>query len=280
MEIVEKKKPKADFVIRLVGPGMHPWRVPMRSLTRLLDAVQRLVEQREEIDDEIPPSERAVVEYGDRVLRLLDVKNGSATYPIAAFDGTSALAVLRETATSIRSPEKSEWGPATISSIQSLSDTAKSLNCEIEFRSTADRKQYGDVIAKITPSTFAEVSGSAFVQSDTSVYGKIERVGGAVEMHCGLRLPDHPRKMIICRVIGEDLVRELGQYLYQSVIVTGSAIWIRSNWQLKKMTITSFERPKTGSIREALDHIYKAGGNAWDKVKDPAAMIGGMHGEN
>ncbi len=272
MEIAETKKPKADFVIRLVGPGMRPWLVPMRSLTRILDAVQRLVEQRDESDEESEP--RSEAETRERILRLLDIKSGSAAYNVAAFDGTAAIKILNETASSIKSPEKSDWGAATISSIQELSEVAKSLGCEIEFRQPSDGRGFGDVIAAIRPSTYEIVSSAAFVSGDTSIFGKIERVGGAVEMHCGLRLPDHPRKMVICRVIGADLVRDLGRYLYQSVMVSGKATWIRSTWQLKRMVITSFEPPKTGSIREALEQIHKAGGDAWDKVKRPATMLG------
>jgi len=281
MATIGNKKPKVDFVIRLVGTGMRPWVVPMRSLTRILDAVQRLVEQREETDEESPESgepTKAGVDHSERILRLLDVKSGSAVYNVAAFDGTSALQVLTDTAASIRSPTKSEWGSATISSIQELSEVAKSLGCEIEFRQADGGKQFGGVIATINATTFGLISASAFVSGETSVYGKIERVGGAVEMHCGLRLPDHPRKMIICRVVGGDLVRELGRYLYQSVIVNGKATWIRSTWQLKRMVITSFEPPKTGSVRNALEQIYEAGGNAWDKVKNPTAMVNGTRG--
>lgn len=283
METIETKKPKADFVIRLVGMGMRPWAVPMRSLTRILDAVQRLVEQREETDEESPESRDTTTPalgHSERILRLLDVKSGSAVYNVAAFDRTSALQVLADTAASIKSPTKSEWGSATISSIQELSEVAKSLGCEIEFRQAVGGKRFGDIIATIKATTFSLISASAFVSGETSVYGKIERVGGAVEMHCGLRLPDHPRKMIICRVVGADLVRELGQYLYQSVIVNGKATWIRSSWQLKRMVITSFEPPKTGSVRDALDRIYEAGGDAWDKVKNPTAIVNGTRGGN
>ena len=275
MEASENKKPKVDFVIRLVGPGMRPWLVPMRSLTRVLDAVQRLVEQRDEMDDEsVEPIPRSSGDLNERILRLLDVKSGSAVYNVAAFDGNSAVRILNDAAASIRHPEKSDWGAATISSIQELSEVAKSLGCEIEFREPGGGRPFGDIIATIRPSTYEIVSGSAFVSAETSIFAKIERVGGAVEMHCGLRLPDHPRKMVICRVIGADLVRDLGRYLYQNVLVNGKATWIRSTWQLKKMVITSFEPPKTGSIREALNQIHKAGGDAWDKVKNPAAAIG------
>lgn len=45
------------------------------------------------------------------------------------------------------------------------------------------------------------------------------------------------------------------------------------------MTIQSFEPPKQGSILEALDAIYEAGGKAWDKVKEPEKKIAEMRGK-
>ena len=82
--------------------------------------------------------------------------------------------------------------------------------------------------------------------------------------------------MVICRVTTEDLVRGLGQYLYQSVVLTGDATWLRHNWRLKGLVIKSFEPPKTGSILEALRQAHDAGGDAWEAVSDPDAFISGL----
>lgn len=47
---------------------------------------------------------------------------------------------------------------------------------------------------------------------------------------------------------------------------------------LKYFTVTSFEPPKTGSIRDALSRIHQAGGKAWDGIDDPDAKIAEMRG--
>jgi hypothetical protein len=248
----------------------------MRKLSRVLDAVQRLVDQKDEDPEGDALNADEAHDDPTRTLHLLDVKSGSATYAVAGTREQTALAVLNELGQCIASPQTSDWPDSALSSVRQLSEVAKSLGCDIEFRQPGKKRQRGDVIAKITPKTYGEISQSAFISAHTSVYAKIERVGGAVDMHCGIRLADSPRKMIICRVANENLVRELGQYIYQYVVLVGQAKWLRHNWKLKQLIIESFEPKKTGSILETLRRVHDFGGHAWDQVDDPDALIAEM----
>lgn len=92
-------------------------------------------------------------------------------------------------------------------------------------------------------------------------------------MHCGIRLPGTPRKMVICDVRTPELVRELGKYMYQDVILSGQATWLRYNWQLKRLVIDHLEPPKVGSIKDAIRRSHEAGGCPWDAVTDPEALL-------
>jgi len=277
-----RKKPQPDLVIRMVGPGLKPWLVPMRSLTRTLQAVQSLMEappgdwyEPEEIVEKESEAEGHEDESkkGDSALFLLDVISKSATYPVGTHEPQRALQVLRNTGEAIADPESAKWSPEMLYPVRSLSEVASALGCQIEFRMPGEGRQMGDVIATIGPATFWRIAESAFVCGDTSVYGKIERVGGATEMRCALRVPEQPSKMIYCSVASQDLARDLGQYLYQHVVVTGRATWFRRDWRLRKIDIVSFEPPKKGSILDALDKIHDAGGYVWDKIEDPAAFL-------
>jgi hypothetical protein len=278
-------KPNPHFYIRLVGTGIKPWIVPMRALARVMDAVQRLVDQREDefeaegegIVGEQGEKESAGVDVSLRALRLVGLTTKSAGYAVASTTPEIAISVLSETGKSIRSPQNAEWSGSQISSIKDLSEVAKSQGCVIEFRESGRGGAMGDVLAKITPLTFDEISGSAFVYGDTSIYGRLERIGGATEPHCGLRIADQP-KMVICHIAGTELIRKMGQYLYQDIIVTGEAKWLRHNWQIRDMKITSFEAPKTGEIRDVLERMWQAGGKEWDKVRDSDKVIQRMRG--
>lgn len=261
-----------SFVIRLVGNRLRPWEVPTRRLATVLNAIQRLLDQADETEDH----EGGEPATPKSTIQLLDVRSSSAAYPVSATEPDYALNLIQSIRVGIESPDTTDWSDASLSSLEDLSLVAKSLHCMIELRYPYSGRKLGDVLATIGPTSFQDVTGSAFVRGHTSVYARIERVGGAVERRCGIRLPDQSRKMVFCHVASNDLVRELGRHLYQHVVVSGNATWLRHRWRLKSLDINSFEPPKTGSIRDALRRIHDAGGHAWDAIKDPDAAIAEM----
>jgi len=249
----------------------------MRNLAKVLDAVQRLVDQKDE--DEPSPalheesSPLAIVQpIGNPGLRLIGIKSMSAGYAVAD-PFRESVGVITQTGKAIGRPDRADWTQATLSSVKELSEVARSLGCVIEFRLPSNGRQLGDVIAKIGPSTFKDVSASAYITGPTSVLATLERVGGATEMHCGIRLVEQSRKMVICKVASVDLVRGLGNFIYQQVLLHGVAQWLRHGFFLRTMEVMSFEVPKTGSILDTLNRIYDAGGSAWDSVDDPDTEI-------
>lgn len=271
------RKPKPDFEIRMVGPGLRPWVVPISTLSRALQAVQRLLDKRgEEVEEEQDGQDEA----GDiRVLHLIGLKSGSAAYSVASDYGDAAVHELRLTGSALNDPLTAEWTPALLSSVENLSKVARSLGCEIEFRLPAVKNVQGEVLAQIGPKSFEDISEHVFARGTTSIYAKLERVGGATKMHCGIRIPSQSRKMVICRVASADLVREMGRYLYEYVVLTGKAEWVRQNWHVRSMYITSIEAPKKGSFVKALDDIHRAGGSAWDEIEDPEEALRTIRGE-
>lgn len=240
----------------------------------MLDAVQRLVEQREDAaEDEVADDGKARTDVTPATLHLLSVKSKSAAYFVSSPDRLDAIKLLRALGTSIDAPDNADWTSPTLSSIEALSQSAKTLGCEIEFREPGSSEAYGGVIARITPTTYVDISATAFIYGKTSLYARIERVGGATARHCGIRLPGSPRKMVICRVTSDELVRDLGRHMYDHLILSGNATWVKHNWKLRTLVIDAFEPPKTGSVIDALRRAYDAGGYAWDSVDDPDAAI-------
>jgi len=267
----------SDLVLRLVGPGIDPTAVPFRALSRILGAVQRLVDQKDDEAESATAANHGMpiteeVEDPTRVLHLIGVKTSSAAYQVGTVRRDVLYQVLGEIATSINSPDTSDWLDSTVSSIKELSEVAKALGCNIEFCEPSNGTP-GRAITSIDQTTYDRVRNFAFVFGETSVYAKVEDVGGYTARHCHIRLPQSPRKMVVCGVASDDLVRSLGQHIYQNVVLTGKAKWLRHNWKLKRLDITGFTPPKRGSIRDTLDRISGLGGGAWDRIADPDAYI-------
>jgi hypothetical protein len=241
----------------------------------MLNAVQRLIDQSAEDSVVIQEDEDEMAGATQLIapLHLIDVKTGSARYNVASNDPEGAIKTLSDAGLSLQDPDHAELDPEMLSPIEELSRIAKSLECRIEFRKPG---RGGDLLAIITSLSFDELARTAFVIAESSVFGYLERVGGAVERHCGLRLPTQSAKMVICPVESVDLVRALGQHVYENVRVSGPVTWFRKTGRVKTITVRAFEPSKKGSILEALEHIREAGGKAWDDVEDPEALIAEM----
>jgi hypothetical protein len=241
----------------------------MRSLTRILNAVQRLIEHTEESVTEV--GDDAQVESEPAMpLHLLDVRRGSARYGVLSDSAPAALKTIAETGRYLQDPSRSEWEPEILSPIREISAVAKTLKSQVEFRRPGKN---GELLATITPQSYEEMSRVAFITGDSTVSGYLERVGGATSWFCGLRLPDQSAKMLICPVDSQDLVRQLGQHVYENVRVSGAVTWFRRNWRVRRVYVKSFEPTKEGSILQALDRIYEAGGKDWNDVQDVDGLL-------
>jgi hypothetical protein len=75
------------------------------------------------------------------------------------------------------------------------------------------------------------------------------------------------------------VVRKLGQFLYEKVVVDGTARWLKNSWKVYSFTIKAVHKPKDGSIHEALKALHDAGGSGWDDVEDPKAYLEEASGE-
>jgi hypothetical protein len=280
ISVTEEKS--VDFIVRLVGSDVKPWKVPMRSLSRLMDAIQRLVEQSDGEDTEPSADEQEnqdgpLVGLGSNVLKLVGIRAQSAGYAISTPFKENALSLLASTGRAIENPADSEWSAPTIASLRDVSEIAKGLGVKVEIRKPTAGGKLGEVIAKITPLTYENIASAAFVRGNTTLYGTVERIGGASEARCAFRLPDEG-KLLYCGVAGDELAKKLSLFLYQDVSIHGEATWLRANWRICNFEITAFDPPKTGSFQDALADIWKAGGKAWDKIDDPKAFIAEIRG--
>lgn len=235
----------------------------MGVLSRTLQAVQRLIDGEEPgADDE----DRPQLGTSKRALHLLSVTSGSAKYQVVAETGDRAVTSLRLAGRAIEAPGDHEPTGALLSALEDLSAVAARLECEIEFRLPGHN---GAVLAVIGPRTFDELARNAFIKGHSSVLGRIERVGGATKMHCGLRLPSQPDRMIVCRVRDGSLVRELGQHVYQTVVVSGEVTWLRNGMLVRTVVIEGVSLARKKSLVETANLLRKSVRGAWDRIQDP-----------
>ncbi len=259
------KKPPAAFEMFFKGAGIYPERIPLHTLSRAFSAVQRLAAGAEFDEDEEP----------DKSLGLLEVRRGSALFRCFAADPTTALAHLRQAGQVLEHPEKVGQAAFVLKPIGHLSRIAQQLECSIVLR---ESNHGGRVLAEIEAQSFKTISETALVSGETSIAGKVKRVGGATAMKAALRVAFQDR-LLYCQIASSETARQLGKHLYQEVVVTGTAQWIRDSWQVFSFTIKEMYQPESGSLLEALEALREAGGKAWDKIGDPEAFLREINAE-
>ena len=167
-------------------------------------------------------------------------------------------------------PETGEDGlVAALRPIESLSNVARSIDCRIEVNLIGQQRPPFFVIEE---DSFQRISGRLLLSGATTVVGTVERTGGATSMRCLLRVPGR-RHLLYCTVESKDLVRRLGQHLYEQIAATGAATWIHRTWRIYQFTIRDFTQPQLGDPSEALGQLHNAGLKAWDRISDPGGFI-------
>lgn len=255
--------PKPDIEICFLGKGVFPEDIPLRHVADAVGAVQHLGCTHFEDDGAGLPS-----------VRLLKVKRGSAIYGCVSENPTDLHENVRKTGRQLEATRPSESLAPSLKSIQRLSEIAASADCSIVIRSASDRD---DVLATITPETYGTLSASLLLKGTKTISGIVQRAGGATERKCALRV-SFQHRLLYCDVGSEDLVRKLGQFLYQDVVVSGQVTWVRASWEVVRFVIQDVQITAPGGIKEGFLALRQAGGEIWDSIDDPKSYLREMTG--
>jgi hypothetical protein len=258
------------FEVLFEGNGIYPEAIPLGALTQTLSAIRRLA-----AGAELPDEDEEFDAPDDGSIRLLEVVRGSAVFRFVGPAAATAVAHLRGAGKVLDNPEELGDNDYVLNPIERLSATARRLACSIVVREPGSDKA---VLARIGPTSYQQISERLFVTGDTAFSGRVERVGGATEMRCGLRVPFQTR-MLFCTVASPEVARQLGEYLYRPVSVQGRARWIKNNWRVVHFTVTSVSPLSDGSLGEAFRALREAGGMGWDEISDPRSYLEEVSGQ-
>jgi hypothetical protein len=236
----------------------------VRYLADVLSAIHRLATGAEEADD-----------HENVSIRLLSVKRGSAVFQCVAAKPDDIISRLRRAGKWLQNPDQADKLAYALQPLQELSKIASALDCPIIVREPGRDR---DVIAKILPETYKSLADSVLVKGDKTIQGNVQRVGGATDRRCALRVTFQSR-LLYCTVNSLDLVRTLGRCLYQDVVVSGTATWLKRNWRIVHFKVREVHQPKLGAVTEAFEALRDAGGSAWDQIEDPESYLDELSGK-
>ena len=263
--VSKARKGAPTLEVRFVAPEIAPERIPLRAVSDALSAVQDLASGRDPFETPHVPPEQGI--------GLVKVRKGSAVYSCVAHAPDLARRNLSNVAVLLARADEGQFEGdglvAALRPIESLSDVARHMGCRLDV--VLLELGYSPVFS-VEKDAFQKLSSRLLLQGETTVVGRVERVGGATGMRCLLRVPNR-RRILYCDVESRDLVRRLGQHLYEEIAATGKAVWIHKSWRIYKFTIRDFTQPQLGDAEEAIEQLRNAGLSAWDQIEDPEAYL-------
>jgi hypothetical protein len=208
----------------------------------------------------------------EKGISVARIRTGSAVYSCVARAPKEARANLSRIGELLASTTGEEIDDdrlvASLRPIRVLSEVAKTIKGQIEV---ALNKTAAPLFS-IAKDAYQRISGRLLLTGETTVVGRLQRIGGATRERCLLHIPGRNRGLY-CNVAGEKLARRLGQHLYEDIAASGTATWIHRSWRIYRFVVKDFSQPRLSNAREALEQLRNAGLKAWDTIPDPAAFI-------
>lgn len=258
----QKQRPTL-FTVRFAGKNVRPDTVSLRSLAEAFGAVSVIIGERE-----------AKKNQDELSMHLLRVRSGSARY-LATTNHASQVVQNRLSRFGEILKEPSEDNGDTddfVDPLQRLSRVAKRNACTLEIL-------HGDeVLAKITPRSYRDFMNAAYVTGETSLYARIERVGGRSKLHCAVQVP-RQSEQVWCSVQNEEMTEILGHNMFKTVLLRGTATWHRRTWRVRRFSITEVVPSKQKTFVDAVRGAFNHGGSVWANAENPLDRLAEIRGE-
>ncbi len=249
------KKRQPTFTVKFTGRDVSLETVSLRTVADAISSIQRLALG--------SPADEIV--KADDTIHLVGVKRGSAVFK--CFTNISgAVEGLRKVNDSIHRGENEDFD-LLLRPVEKLSEISRRLKCEILVQLPDDSE-----IARFDGDSYDRVSAGMISEGETTIFGKITRVGGSTRNHCAIRIFGRKR-LLHCQVADAELARKLGKWLYKNVALSGKAKWIGKAHYIAEFKVYDAYRPKPSGTKNLLSSLRKAGGSDWDNVENVDELL-------
>lgn len=246
-----------DF--KIIGENIHPSSLRAKDTTELIASFEN------SIVSYILNSDRSISEE-DLIIGLVDVNEGSARFSFSASKPEIILAAFLVVSSAISSGDYAKLPSNSINSLKKISDFTKRRNCSVEFALSSELDK---PTARITAETIINIPESHYVSGETSLIGRIERVGG-VKPKVTIRMADD--LLLYCE-IDEHFAKTLGQNLYKEVAFKGTAKWLLEDNTIVSFDIHEILSYKNSSIKDGIDELSHLIGRYWSDTKDVVSTV-------
>ena len=250
-----------QIAIKFIGRGMVPGTIRSRELADIIDSFEEMLAC-------VVADRHSNVEKDDVLVGLATIADGSIRLGFNTPMASVVVAAYLSVASAINQSDFTPLPNNSLIALNKIITFTRRHDCVAELLSPGTDEH----IASITPETDTKVSG--LVQGQTTIYGRILRVGGKT-----------PRVMIetisgdnLSCVVSLEIARELGERLYEFAEFFGIASWNPNNWKIVEFRIQSFAVSSVKTPEQTMNELRSLVGRYFEGV-DAEAYVSSIRGE-
>lgn len=155
----------------------------------------------------------------------------------------------------------------TVQQLEEIQKFVYSKNCVAELNGYENIES-----ARITPTTNLKINRYFFVKGQTTVYGKLIRLGGAKPL---VRIELDDGKAISFETT-EKNARELASHLYKRIGIKGMAKWKKENYELMELKPQEFIKLNDRTLTEKMNGLAELLKPYWNNIEDPDEYVSAL----
>lgn len=206
-------------------------------------------------------------------LSLVDIGHSSVGLRFTPSYHQYLIAALTVLTYSIVENSYSRLPSQSVQSLKEIADFSKKRNCAVEFR---DRVGTQPPIAVITPDTEIPEVETVYLEGETTIYGKIFRVGGLDKPTVHIRLPEN--STLVCNV-KSDLAVELAHRLYSWVGLSGIARWRKEDRSIDHFRVEKITEYEDTEVSQAFNALSLTSSQYYIHVEDIVEYVNNIRND-
>lgn len=230
--------------IRISGKDISPGSIRSKDLSEVISAIEDMVASYVVHRNNTLKKENIIV-------GLSSVVAGSVGLRFSLNLVELTIPATRAIAEAVESNNYDLLPSETVKNLRTLSGFTKRHNCETSFY-----VKNGSYHLLTTMTSATEIPKDTYITGETTIYGKITRVGGSSEPK--VQFVPMEGGIIYCSTT-ETVAKKAGERLYEHVALSGKATWNSKSLQIDSFVIYEIEDYKQIPITEAFAKIRDLG---------------------